>query len=227
MKDHGTYCPPGCHPGQEPRPKGELTYTVGEDHGGEMPPIPRGCHAEPTEYIEFNTETLPPPEPHTHGGTDAPECTTCPGRKYCGREPQPFEVEKPPESVFKTAAEFAGEFFNSDEPLRISTVADDFLNSVSPRQELLEEAIGLITGSRNAQYGPPTQDFDRTSAALTAMGYRRIDPGDVILPLEPHDVAIIVMMVKISRLMSTPGKRDSWVDIAGYAGCGYECTTEE
>ena len=98
---------------------------------------------------------------------------------------------------------------------------------VSPRESALLEAIGLVTGDRNAAYGPPTQDFDRTAAALTAMGYRRIDPGDKILPIAPHDVAVMVMQVKISRLMSTPTKRDSWVDIAGYAGCGYECTTEE
>jgi len=98
---------------------------------------------------------------------------------------------------------------------------------IPPRKSVLLEAIGLVTGDRNATYGPPTQDFDRTAAALTAMGYRRTDPGGKTLGLEPHDVAILVMMVKISRLMSTPDKRDSWVDIAGYAGCGYECTIEE
>jgi len=104
----------------------------------------------------------------------------------------------------------------------------DNVRPVSPRESALLEAIGLVTGDRNAAYGPPTQDFDRTAAALTAMGYRRLDPADGFdLPIKPHDVAVMVMQVKISRLMSTPDKRDSWVDIAGYAGCGYECTTEE
>ena len=42
----------------------------------------------------------------------------------------------------------------------------------------------------------------------------------------PHDIAIMIIQVKTSRLMWTPAKRDSWVDIAGYAGCGYECATE-
>lgn len=35
------------------------------------------------------------------------------------------------------------------------------------------------------------------------------------------------MMVKLSRLMWTPAKRDSWVDIAGYAACGLECALHE
>jgi hypothetical protein len=37
----------------------------------------------------------------------------------------------------------------------------------------------------------------------------------------------MIMAVKISRLMWTPAKRDSWVDIAGYAGCGFECAVNE
>jgi Domain of unknown function (DUF6378)/Domain of unknown function (DUF4406) len=97
----------------------------------------------------------------------------------------------------------------------------------SERESVLREAIGLIAGDRNASYGPPTQDFARTAAALTATGYRRASPDENILPLQPHDVAILMMMVKISRLMATPDKRDSWVDIAGYAGCGAECAIEE
>ncbi len=43
----------------------------------------------------------------------------------------------------------------------------------------------------------------------------------------PHDLAIIMMAVKISRLMWTPNKKDSWLDLAGYAGCGYECSVRE
>lgn len=92
----------------------------------------------------------------------------------------------------------------------------------SPRAEMLDETRHLITGDRNNQYGPPTQDFRRTAEALTAMGYRR--PGGK--PLEPHDVAIIVSMIKISRLMWSPEKKDHWVDLAGYAACGYECVVD-
>jgi hypothetical protein len=93
----------------------------------------------------------------------------------------------------------------------------------TPRSELLDEAKGLITGDRNNTYGDPIQDFRRTADSLNAYGYRGPDGRRLL----PHDVAIIIMAVKISRLCWTPGKRDSWADIAGYAGCGYECAVRE
>jgi hypothetical protein len=93
----------------------------------------------------------------------------------------------------------------------------------SHRAELLDEARQLVTSDRNNSYGPPHQDFQRTAAAANGYGYS--GPGG--RPLEAHDIAILVSLVKISRLMWTPGKRDSWVDIAGYAACGYECSQLE
>lgn len=93
----------------------------------------------------------------------------------------------------------------------------------SVRQEMLYEASGLVTGDRNNTYGPPWQDFMRSAGALNAMGYRGPDGK----PLEAHDIAILVLMIKVSRLMWTPAKRDSWVDIAGYAACGLECAIHE
>ena len=93
----------------------------------------------------------------------------------------------------------------------------------SVRSDALDEAKSLITGDRNNAYGPPWQDFTRSAGALTAMGYRGPDGRE----LESHDIAIFVMAVKMSRLMWTPTKRDSWVDIAGYAGCGLECALHD
>jgi len=86
------------------------------------------------------------------------------------------------------------------------------------RQALLGEAIRLVTGDRNNQYGPPTQDFDRTAIMWTAyLDGRRI--------LEAHDVAAMMILLKLSRISWDPTNRDSWVDISGYAACGYECVT--
>jgi hypothetical protein len=97
----------------------------------------------------------------------------------------------------------------------------------SPRASALNEARDLITGDRNAQYGPPTQDFARTADLLNALGYTRVDAEAKAHPILASDVAIIIAQVKVSRLMHSRGKRDSWVDLAGYAACGYECATEE
>jgi hypothetical protein len=88
----------------------------------------------------------------------------------------------------------------------------------SGRTEMLAEASRLVSGDRNAQYGEPHQDFQRTADMMSAMGFRA--PGDKTL--EAHHVALLLACVKMSRLVWSPGKRDSWVDLAGYAACGYE-----
>ena len=83
------------------------------------------------------------------------------------------------------------------------------------RQQLLDQASTLIHGDRNNQYGPPTQDFTRTAQMWTAyLGQ----------PIQPHDVAALMILLKMSRIAWQPDKQDSWTDIAGYAACGYETT---
>jgi hypothetical protein len=97
------------------------------------------------------------------------------------------------------------------------------LSSDSPRAEILDEAKHLITGDRNNQYGPPTQDFDRTAKLLNALGYR--GPGD--RDIMKHDIAVIMAMLKHSRRVHQWRKRDSWVDDIGYEACGWECVVEQ
>lgn len=92
--------------------------------------------------------------------------------------------------------------------------------SPSPRGGVLDEAKHLITGDRNSVYGPPDQDFSRTAAMATGFGFQVAGK-----PLEGHHVAIFLILLKMSRLAWTPTKRDSWVDTAGYAGCGFETAT--
>lgn len=116
--------------------------------------------------------------------------------------------------------EFINDGIEADQILPEHMHAED---NKSPRAQMLDNAKKLITGDRNNSYGPPTQDFDRTAGALNAYGYR--GPGD--RPLKPHDVAIIIMSVKMSRLVWTHDHKDSWEDIAGYSACGYECTLNE
>jgi hypothetical protein len=42
------------------------------------------------------------------------------------------------------------------------------------------------------------------------------EDGDAITP---YDVATMMLMVKLARLMQSPGHQDSHIDIAGYAAC--------
>jgi len=101
------------------------------------------------------------------------------------------------------------------------------MDSTSPRVELLTEASHIINGDRNIDYGEPIDDFSVT-ARLWEVYLRRImvTRGTEILYLDPHDVAIMMVLVKISRLTESPQKKDHWMDIAGYTGCGWECVEQ-
>ena len=91
---------------------------------------------------------------------------------------------------------------------------------MNARQQLLHDAEKLITGDRNNAYGPPTQDFDRTAIMWTAyLDGKRI--------LDAHDVAAMMILLKLSRISWQADNRDSWTDIAGYSACGYECVEAE
>lgn len=80
-----------------------------------------------------------------------------------------------------------------------TTTADD-----SP----LAEAARLVYGARGEDYGHPAEDMARTAALWRALfGWNA----------SAADVALAMVCVKLSRLQATPGKRDSIVDIAGYA----------
>jgi hypothetical protein len=83
-----------------------------------------------------------------------------------------------------------------------------------PRVEALREAARLISSERNEQYGPPEENFDRISRLWS-----------VVLGVEvsKEDVAMCMIALKMARYASRSGYQpDTWIDIAGYAGCGYE-----
>lgn len=90
------------------------------------------------------------------------------------------------------------------------------------RSDLLQEADRIISNDRNKSYGEPDEDFQRIAAIASAMGFRIDSGGGEIRELRGADVAKFMIALKISRLMWSETHRDSWLDIAGYAGCGFE-----
>ena len=102
--------------------------------------------------------------------------------------------------------------------------ATAFEQEPPPRWLALAEAQGKITGTgeRERTYGDPTENFTRIADALNALGY--LGP---VGKIHPHDVAVIMMVVKLSRIVNSPHHLDSYIDIAGYAACGVEVAREE
>lgn len=87
------------------------------------------------------------------------------------------------------------------------------------RETVLEEAARITSGDRNASYGPPNQDFQRTADMWTGLFQGKLKDGE---KFEPQDIAAAMILLKCSRQVHQK-KRDNWVDIAGYAYCGNRC----
>lgn len=94
------------------------------------------------------------------------------------------------------------------------------------RRDLLNEAAELVNGDRNCQYGDPIGDF-KCIADMWSAYLRRKQEIPESFELEPHDVAALMSLLKISRIGWSPEKKDHWTDLAGYAACGYDCTLRE
>ncbi|MDB6454725.1 DUF6378 domain-containing protein [Falsirhodobacter sp. 20TX0035] len=85
------------------------------------------------------------------------------------------------------------------------------------RTEILSTASDIITTDRNTAYGEPEDSFGLIAAYWSA----HLDAS-----ITSSDVAVMMALLKIARIKSSPEKSDHWVDLAGYAACGGEIMTE-
>lgn len=93
----------------------------------------------------------------------------------------------------------------------------------SPREAILEEAKKIVMKDRNSNYGNPEDNFqqiaDLWNAYLNARKRNTAITSSNGYQLQPADVAVMNMLIKIARLAKTPSHHDSAVDVAGYAAC--------
>lgn len=82
------------------------------------------------------------------------------------------------------------------------------------RLRLLGEAARLIDGERDRVYGPPVVNHRRIAALWSAyLGYE----------ITASEAAIMLGLVKVSRLAASPDHEDSYTDMAAYAAIAWEC----
>ena len=87
------------------------------------------------------------------------------------------------------------------------------------RVEALREAAKIISSDRNKQYGAPEDNFDRTAKIWSVI---------LGIPISNEDVAMMMVGLKMARYANKGEfQPDTWIDIAGYAGCGYEVGLRE
>lgn len=75
---------------------------------------------------------------------------------------------------------------------------------------LAAEADYLVHGPRSGSYGPPIEDFSKVAALASTLLY-----GKLKKPLDPEDIALFMVAIKLSREIHKH-KRDNLVDMIGY-----------
>jgi len=83
------------------------------------------------------------------------------------------------------------------------------------RAQFLDEVEKLVCKDRNVTHGDAEDNF-RVIAQLWNV-YIHNSKGE---DLNNKDVAIMMCLFKISRLMSNIDNLENWLDLAGYAACG-------
>lgn len=81
------------------------------------------------------------------------------------------------------------------------------------REVILEMASELVCNARQADYGDLKDSFQRIAALWsTYLGHA----------ITPHQVAAMMVLLKISRSTTSPTLDDNWIDAAGYAAIASE-----
>lgn len=84
------------------------------------------------------------------------------------------------------------------------------------RAEILDAAKVCVCGNRENEYGSPENNFQRIADLWSV--YKDIK-------FTSNDVAMMMALLKIARIKTGTGEEDSYIDLAGYAACGAEIST--
>lgn len=83
------------------------------------------------------------------------------------------------------------------------------------RAEFLETVKTFVCKDRNVTHGDAEDNF-RVIATLWETYLNNTPPQN----LNSVDVAIMMCLFKVARLMANPKNMENWHDLAGYAACG-------
>lgn len=95
------------------------------------------------------------------------------------------------------------------------------------RKRVLKEAEKCVCGQREQDYGGPEDSFRLIAELWEPYIRERLVSKGADVSIEPHDVAVMMGLLKVARIASNPQHMDSWVDLAGYASCGGEIAGKE
>ncbi len=88
-------------------------------------------------------------------------------------------------------------------------------------EDMLRHAASLVGGQRAKDYGDKTENHQRIADLWNYWLDSKFGK------ITAYDVAIMMLLLKVARLMHTPGHSDSHVDIAGYASIAEEISRKQ
>jgi hypothetical protein len=92
------------------------------------------------------------------------------------------------------------------------------------REECLKQVREAVCSDRNRDYGDPEDNFLDIANILNVLLRDKLHPEH---ELHPTDIALIMITTKLARAKTSPYKLDHYVDMAGYAVCGYACVEKQ
>lgn len=88
---------------------------------------------------------------------------------------------------------------------------------MNAREKCLREACEIVNGAQQECYGDAEDNF-QTIATLWET-YLKERGCDIVI--DSKDVAMMMILLKVARAVYPGSHLDNYVDIAGYAACGY------
>jgi hypothetical protein len=92
------------------------------------------------------------------------------------------------------------------------------------RDDILTQAEHYINHDRAATHGDAEDNFQTIAEGWNWFLSNRPLPDD---PLTSADVAVMLALFKVARIVGNPAHDDSWVDAVGYLAIGGEISLQK
>jgi len=92
--------------------------------------------------------------------------------------------------------------------------ADSYKEPSPLMESVLQEAQRIVYGNRQVDYGHPCVSLNQIAQLWTGYSEARIGSTVIYLPI---DVAMMMVLSKVGRILNSPHNRDHFTDIAGWA----------
>ena len=108
----------------------------------------------------------------------------------------------------------------TDEMLEPVDAPDTNVGTLSKTGEI--EAKKCVCGKRKEDYGELEDNFTAVGRFWEEYLRDKCVSGCAEISVNAEDVAAMMILLKVARIKTGNGGKDSWVDVAGYAACGGE-----